>query len=124
MKPATNRHKGEQAEQLACHYLQARGLRLTQRNYHCRLGEIDLIMEDRKSLVFIEVRYRRKGRFGDAIDSITPAKRTRLIAAAQHYLQRTGGAQNKPCRFDVVGITPEKGVNNIMWLRDAFRVES
>ncbi|ABA56881.1 Protein of unknown function UPF0102 [Nitrosococcus oceani ATCC 19707] len=124
MKPATHRDKGEQAEQLACHYLQARGLRLTQRNYHCRLGEIDLIMEDRESLVFIEVRYRRKGRFGDAIDSITPAKQARLIAAAQHYLQRTGGAQNKPCRFDVVGITSEKGADNIMWLRDAFRVES
>ncbi|ADJ29514.1 YraN family protein [Nitrosococcus watsonii] len=124
MKPVTSRDKGEQAEQLACHYLQTQGLRLAQRNYHCRLGEIDLIMEDRESLVFIEVRCRRKGRFGNAIDSITPAKQARLIAAAQHYLQRTGRTQNKPCRFDVVGITPEKGVNNITWLRDAFRVES
>jgi putative endonuclease len=123
MKPETSRDKGQRAEQLACRYLQAQGLRLAQCNYRCRLGEIDLVMEDCESLVFVEVRCRRNGRFGSAVDSITPAKQARLIAAAQHYLQQTEGAQNKPCRFDVVGITPEQeGINDIIWLQDAFRL--
>jgi putative endonuclease len=123
MEQETSHNKGQQAEQLACRYLQAQGLRLAQRNYRCRLGEIDLVMEDSESLIFVEVRYRRNGRFGSAIDSVTSTKQARLIAAAQHYLQQTKGAQNKPCRFDVVGITLEQvGVNSITWLRDAFRV--
>ncbi|ADE13660.1 protein of unknown function UPF0102 [Nitrosococcus halophilus Nc 4] len=120
----SSRHdQGQQAEQLACHYLQTQGLRLAQRNYRCRLGEIDLVMEDGEHLVFVEVRCRRKGRFGSAIDSITPTKQARLIAAAQHYLQQAGGTHNKPCRFDVVGITPLQGSNDIVWLQDAFRLE-
>lgn len=123
MKRAASRDRGRQAEQLACHYLQAQGLRLIQRNYRCRLGEIDLVMEDGECLVFIEVRCRRNERFGNAIDSITPTKQARLIAAAQHYLQRTGGTHNQPCRFDAVGITPGQGDHGIVWLQDAFRLE-
>jgi putative endonuclease len=124
MKRETSFDRGQRAEQLACRYLQAQGLHLVQRNYRCRLGEIDLVMEDCRSLVFVEVRCRRNGRFGSAIDSITSTKQARLIAAAQHYLQQTRGAQSRPCRFDVVGITPEQeGVNSIIWLRDAFRLD-
>lgn len=114
--------KGQQAEQLACQYLRAQGLRLVLRNYRCRLGEIDLIMEDRESLVFVEVRYRRSGRFGGAIESVTPVKQRRLIRAAQYYLQQIRGVQSKLCRFDVLAITPEQGAHNIIWLQDAFRV--
>lgn len=118
----SRQEKGQQAEQLACRYLKAQGLRLILRNYRCRLGEIDLIMEDNLgSLVFVEVRYRRPGRFGGAIESVTPVKRRRLIGAAQYYLQQTGGSQSKPCRFDVLAITPEQGKYDIAWLRDAFR---
>lgn len=123
MKRETSRDKGQRAEQLACRYLQAQGLRLAQCNYRCRRGEIDLIMEDGESLVFVEVRYRRNEHFGSAVDSVTFAKQTRLIAAAQHYLQQTKGAQNRPCRFDVVGITAEQEkINDIIWLQDAFRL--
>lgn len=121
----TSREKGQQAEQFACRYLESQGLRLVLRNYRCRLGEIDLIMEDRKSLVFVEVRYRRSGSFGSAAESVTSAKQRRLIGTAQYYLQQTGEARNKPCRFDVVAITPEEkqGTPAIIWLRDAFRVD-
>jgi putative endonuclease len=123
MDRKTNREKGEQAEQLACRYLQAQGLRLVQRNYRCRLGEIDLIMKDNASLIFVEVRYRRNGRFGSPMDSVTSTKQRRLIATAQYYLQLTGGTQSKRCRFDVVAITPAQENNGILWLRDAFRIE-
>jgi putative endonuclease len=125
MKRETSHEKGQRAEQLACRYLQTQGLRLAQRNYRCRLGEIDLVMKDGESLIFVEVRCRRNGRFGSAMDSVTPTKQARIIAAAQHYLQQAEGAQGKPCRFDVVGIAPEqKGVNGIIWLQDAFRLDS
>ncbi len=113
---------GQRAEQLACRYLEVQGLQLVLRNYRCRLGEIDLIMEDRESLVFVEVRYRRSGRFGGAIESVTPIKQRRLINAAHYYLQQIRGVQSKLCRFDVLAITPEQGKHDIVWLRDAFRI--
>jgi putative endonuclease len=125
MDGKSNRERGEQAELLACRYLQAQGLHLLRRNYRCRLGEIDLIMKDNASLVFVEVRYRRKGRFGGPLESVTLAKQRRLIATAQYYLQLTGGTQSKRCRFDVVAITSAQENNNpdILWLRDAFQIE-
>lgn len=120
---ATGQKKGQQAEQLACRYLESQGLRLILRNYRCRLGELDLIMEDRKNLVFVEVRYRRPGPFGDAVESVTPTKQRRLIRAAQYYLQQTGESQSRPCRFDVVAIAPEQGTHTITWLQGAFRAD-
>ncbi|BAW79585.1 hypothetical conserved protein [Candidatus Nitrosoglobus terrae] len=124
MKRETSYNKGRQAEHLARDYLQTQGLRLTQCNYRCYFGEIDLIMEDSKNLIFVEVRYRRNGRFGHAIESITATKRSRLITTAQHYLQQAKVGQNKPCRFDVVGVTLEPaGTYNIIWLQDAFRAD-
>jgi len=119
----TSQAQGAQAEHLACRYLQAQGLRLTQRNYRCRLGEIDLIMEDKVSLVFVEVRYRRNGRFGSPMESVTPTKQRRIIATAQYYLLQAGETHRKRCRFDVVAITPTQENNNILWLQDAFRIE-
>jgi putative endonuclease len=109
---------GAEAEDLACAWLQARGLRLRERNYRCRRGEIDLIMQDGEQLVFVEVRYRRNSRYGSAAESVTAAKQTRLISAASQYLQGQRGAL--ACRFDVLALSGANG-ERVDWIRDAFQ---
>lgn len=119
-----SRSSGQQAEQTALDYLQQQGLKPVTQNYHCRRGEIDLIMRDGDTLVFIEVRARRNDRFGSALESITADKQSRIIATAQHYLQQNRQQQN--CRFDVVAVrilAAETGQNHRVtdWIRDAFQ---
>ena len=109
--------KGGDAEQSAMLYLQRQGLVLVERNYRCRFGEIDLIMSEGKTLVFVEVRMRASDAFGGAAASITSAKQTKLLRAARHYLSRL---ENQPsCRFDAVLMTGVRNPN-IEWIRNAF----
>jgi putative endonuclease len=109
--------KGKHAETQASRHLQSRGLKLLATNYRCKRGEIDLIMQDADTLVFVEVRYRQSDRYGSALETVTQGKQNRLIAAASHYLQQQG--HNSPCRFDVVGISGPHGAT-IEWIKDAF----
>jgi putative endonuclease len=92
------------------------------RNFRCRLGELDLVMEDGDDLVFVEVRLRNHARFGDGAASITAAKRQKLVRAARAFLQRNPGYQNRRCRFDVVAVTGQVGKMRLRWLKDAFAV--
>ena len=108
--------KGEAAEQLAAQFLQRQGMKITLRNYRCRFGEIDLVAQDGKTLVFVEVKSRRTENFGGAAASITRDKRGKLLRAARHYLARHGNAAR--CRFDAVLIRGEPP--QIEWIRDAF----
>ena len=110
--------RGKDAEIRAWQYLQARGLQLLQRNYRSRRGEIDLVMQDTDSLVFVEVRYRRQSQFGTALESVDRRKQLRLIACARHYMQAHPQVARKPCRFDVVSISGPQG--EIEWIRNAF----
>jgi putative endonuclease len=111
---------GKYAEQLAETYLNQRGLKLLQRNYLCRGGEIDLIMTDNGTLVFVEVRYRKHQMFGGAAASVDQRKQQRLLLAARHYLQQHQ-AGNRPCRFDVVAISPgADGQNAVEWISNAI----
>ena len=110
--------RGKNAEARAWHYLQARGLQLLQRNYRSKRGEIDLVMQDTDSLVFVEVRYRRQSQFGSALESVDRRKQSRLIACARHYMQAYPAAASQPCRFDVVSISGTAG--EIEWIRNAF----
>jgi putative endonuclease len=107
---------GRLAEDLAAEYLAARGLRLIERNYRCRLGEIDLILADGPALVFAEVRLRRTGGFGGAAESITAKKRQRILTAARHYLS---GKPEAPCRFDAL-LLDALDTERIEWIKDAF----
>lgn len=110
------RTRGNLAEALAADYLQLRGLRLIERNYSCRLGEIDLILADGPALVFAEVRLRRNLDYGGAAASITTAKRQRILRAARHYLS---GRPEGPCRFDVI-LLDALDPGRIEWIKDAF----
>ncbi len=107
---------GLEAEKLAATFLMNHGLKMVTQNYHCRFGEIDLIMEDAKTLVFIEVRLRSNNQFGSAAASITPQKQQKLILTAQHYLQQHGDCL---CRFDAI-LMNKADANNIEWVRNAF----
>jgi putative endonuclease len=108
--------KGAKIERLACDYLQSKGLSLLQRNFLSRFGEIDLIMQDENTVVFIEVRYRKNCRYGGAAASVTWPKQQRIIKTALSYQQLYTGQQNM--RFDVVAVegTPPK----IVWIKNAF----
>lgn len=118
--PAPNVQRGQWAEDHACQHLQRAGLRLLARNYSCRWGEIDLIMRDQQTVVFVEVRYRRSQVYGGALDSITRHKQQKIIATAQHYLQSQ--MQQPLCRFDVVVLTGAVQAPQIEWIQNAFEV--
>jgi len=114
--------RGEQAEQLACDYLQQQSLSLICKNYHCKRGEIDLIMQDSDSLVFIEVRYRKSAHFGSALESVNRQKQQKIIITAEHYLSQCSHSFLS-YRFDVVAITPDNEQPTIEWIKDAFQLE-
>lgn len=114
---ASRKDRGDEAENLALRYLRKAGLKPVSRNYHCRGGEIDLIMRDGDTLVFVEVRYRKNRHYGGAAASITPRKQQRIIVAAQHYLLSLN--EEPACRFDVVAI--DEG-EDIQWIQNAFGV--
>lgn len=111
--------KGAEAEKQALAYLKRKGLKLVAKNVNFRGGEIDLVMQDGETLVFVEVRYRSSKSFGGAAASVTPTKQKRIIVAAQHYLLSL--QQTPPCRFDVVAID---GQEQAEWIRDAFGVQA
>lgn len=110
-------NQGLAAEKLAATFLTQQGLKLVVSNYHCRYGEIDLIMQEGNTLVFVEVRLRSNATFGSAAASITPQKQQKLIRTAQHYLQQH--AIKTPCRFDAV-LMQKANLGQIEWLRNAI----
>jgi putative endonuclease len=114
------RVSGRQWEQVAESFLRSRGLRFLERNYRCRLGEIDLVMEHADQLVFVEVRYRRSSAHGDGAESIGSRKQRRISSAAASYLGRHPGYSTRVCRFDVVSIGGNPDQASIRWIRNAF----
>jgi putative endonuclease len=106
---------GMRAEDLCAELLRRAGLRLVERNWRCRHGEIDLIADESGTLVFAEVRMRSGSGFGGAAESVTIAKRSRLIAAARLYLARRPQAS---CRFDVFLV--DGAASRVEWIRNAF----
>ncbi|MCU0735170.1 MAG: YraN family protein [Methylotetracoccus sp.] len=112
--------KGRDAEDRVLSFLERQGLRCLTRNFRSRYGEIDLVMDERGTVVFVEVRYRGASRYGGPLESIDARKRARLTATAQWYLcsQRITG----PARFDVVGVEPLANETcNFVWIKDAIQ---
>ncbi len=94
---------GAKGEDIAVRYLESRGYRIVERNYRVRLGEIDIIAEHGKDLVFIEVKTRTDTFFGTPFESVTPQKQKQLSKVALDYLGRQE-QHGRPARFDVIGI--------------------
>ena len=110
---------GKLTESLACKHLQAQGLTLQESNYRCKLGEIDLIMGDGPTLVFVEVRYRKSASFGHAAETVNRNKQQKLLRCANHYL--TAKKQHRsPCRFDVVSLNGPLNQLTVDWIPAAF----
>ncbi|MGV0005324.1 MAG: YraN family protein [Candidatus Porifericomitaceae bacterium WSBS_2022_MAG_OTU9] len=114
--------KGAWAERRACDWLRQRGLRLVERNYRVPQGEIDLVMLDGTTLVFVEVRY-RSGKWIDPLATLLAHKRQKLFVAADLYMQSHQQFAAKRCRFDVVAV---RGAGQeepkLEWVKDAFNL--
>jgi putative endonuclease len=113
-----SRSIGQHYENHALDYLKQQGLKLLIKNFHVKGGEIDLVMYEGHTLVFIEVRYRAHLAFGGSIESVTLTKQRRLIFAAQCFLQRYNQLTLPPCRFDLFAIGPTSA--DISWIKSAF----
>ena len=115
-KTTALRATGNRFEAMAREYLEARGLRFVRANFLSRHGEIDLVMRDGETLVFVEVRYRSNNAFGGALGSVTMAKRRKLISAAHLWLAWHPHDARRPCRFDVIAFEGDE----VEWVRAAF----
>ena len=115
--------RGRLAEDYALRHLRKSGLALVTRNYHCRFGEIDIVMRDAGCLVFVEVRFRSPNRFATARDSVGTRKQARITTAATAFLAGHPEFADLPVRFDVVALDGADRDNwRIEWIRDAFRL--
>jgi len=118
--PSPTQQQGQLAEDAALAFLQARGLKLIERNARYSVGEIDLILMHEGSLVFAEVRQRKSDRFGGAAHSIDRRKMKKCALAAQCWLKQHPQFAELPCRFDAVLLSGREYDWRIEWLRDAF----
>ena len=119
----TRREEGARAEDLAARFLSARGYRILHRNHQIRSGELDLVAQAPDgTLCFVEVRARASAGFGSPAETVTHAKRRRLISAARHYLA-THVRGEPPCRFDVVEVLGAGATPHVEHLADAFRLD-
>lgn len=113
---------GHEMENLACHHLQQQGLQLLLRNYRCKMGEIDFIMQDKQYIVFVEVRYRTQQGYGSSIETIDRYKQTKLIKTAEHYLMKNR-LQWRWVRFDAIAMDGSLKQLKINWLKNIIEVE-
>jgi len=117
----STQQRGDAAEALARQHLEQQGLHLLAQNWRCRLGELDLVMLDADTVVFVEVRYRRHSAWGGAAESVDARKREKLSRAAQHFLQQESRWAKYPCRFDVIAITADsQAPAQLDWIQNAF----
>lgn len=121
MPDSSRQHAGQAAERHALEYLQGQGLSLLAQNWRCKGGELDLVMLDSDTVVFVEVRYRLHANFGGALGSIDGRKQDRLVLAAESFLHKETRWANHPCRFDVIAVQGRGHSGQaLQWLKNAF----
>ncbi len=113
--------RGRWAEQTALEYLLNNKLKLLDRNFRSPFGEIDLIMQDKDIILFIEVRYRSNNYFHTALESINKKKCERIILTSQKYLTDNRSASRLDCRFDVITLSGQQECPMIKWIKNAFQ---
>lgn len=111
---------GQLAESKAHAYLLTQGMTLLIKNYRCSFGEIDLIMQDKEDIVFVEVRSRSRDDYGHASESISLTKQNKLIKTAIHFLQKRAWIDKVASRFDVVTIHMNGNEDQLEWIKNAF----
>lgn len=121
MTDTSTQTSGAAAEALARRHLEQQGLRLLAQNWSCRRGELDLVMLDSDTVVFVEVRYRRHRAWGGAVESVDARKREKLTLAAMYFLQKESRWAKHPCRFDVIAINADgSSPPQLNWIQNAF----
>lgn len=115
-----SRQSGAKWEKTAETFLLDHGLRLLERNFSSRFGEIDLVMQDDETIVFVEVKYRKLNRHGSAAEAVTFHKQKRISRTAGWYLARNPHRANQYCRFDVISIDRSDTHQRINWIENAF----
>jgi putative endonuclease len=113
----SSREKGAQGEELAREYLKAEGFKILDVNFHARMGEIDIIAQDKNTIVFVEVKSATHTSFGDPMNWIPVWKQERIIKASLAYL-KSKGLINSLMRYDVITVEPDK---KVLHVKDAFR---
>jgi putative endonuclease len=120
-KEQSSTDKGNITERFAEQYLTKHGLTFVESNYHSRQGEIDLIMRDGETYVFIEVKYRKNMNFGGAIAAIPISKQKKIRHCITFYLHQVGlNEYNTPCRIDVIALVGDITQPQVTWLKNAF----
>ncbi|AUD78274.1 YraN family protein [Kangiella profundi] len=120
----STRQRGDRVELFAENHLQKQGIKLIERNFSSRYGEIDLIMLDGLTLVFVEVRFRANTSFGSGAETVDFRKQQKIIKTAQLYLQSNKKMQQRDCRFDVVSVTLASNEPMIEWHQNAFQASA
>ncbi|NLG42492.1 MAG: YraN family protein [Phycisphaerae bacterium] len=119
--PHSTREYGDKGERLAETYLKRRGLKLVARGFVTPVGEIDLIVRDGDTVVFVEVKTRRSRQFADPQESVGAVKQRKMRRCAEWFLRQRNWT-DRPCRFDVIGIVlPDEGEPEIEHFADAFQ---
>jgi len=121
MPDSSRQQAGQAAERHALEHLQGQGLQLLAQNWRCKGGELDLVMLDSDTVVFVEVRYRLHANFGGALGSIDERKQDKLVLAAESFLHKETRWANHPCRFDVIAVQGRGHQGQaLQWLKNAF----
>ena len=110
------REKGAQKEEQVCAYLLSKGVKITERNFRCRQGEIDIIGYDGSFLVFFEVKYRSSRTMGSAAEAVGYVKQRKICRVSDYYRMIHRCGDDTPVRFDVVAVDGE----NLQWIKNAF----
>ena len=107
---------GDEQEERACRYLVKQGVRIRERNFRCRQGEIDIIGYEKEYLVFFEVKYRKDDSRGSAAEAVGSGKRRKICRVSDYYRMLHGCPSDTPVRFDVIAIDGDR----MEWIRNAF----
>jgi len=120
-KKQTTTETGKLTEKFTAEYLTSHNLLLLEGNFHSKYGEIDLIMLDNQTYVFIEVKYRKNNLYGGGEVAVNSSKQHKLRLCAQYYLQQNQlNEYTTPCRFDIVALEGDIQTPTINWLKNAF----
>ena len=107
---------GMQKEEMAAEFLAKQGIKILEKNFACKMGEIDLICLDKGCLVFVEVKYRKNTSYGYPQEAVTKNKRRKIILVSGYYRMLKHYGDNTPMRFDVISVLNDE----IFWDKNAF----
>ena len=111
---------GDENESLACKFIEDKGGRILERNFRCKMGEIDIIARDGPYLCFIEVKFRKDSSFGDPSEAVNYSKRRRISNVSRFYLYSKHISFDSPIRYDVIAVSASEDMLTFDWIKNAF----